>query len=201
MGPLYSPERIQDPIQVSFVPYWSLNLSKSSSPSLREEIAELLKKLAVERVRNLGRFRDSSPTRQFTDTYFGDSSPTKLEAVHRQIWRQFTDKILEDSKNHVCLFFEKTLKNTNEMIIASTFTVDSCEKWLSFEHFIRHSCTLYMIVTCIMLGIFSVCTDIEYWYKCTSFRRCVYMRGCMCVCVREREREREREIMVDTARL
>ena len=27
--------------------------------------------------------QDSSPTRQFTDTDFGDSSPTKLKTVHR----------------------------------------------------------------------------------------------------------------------
>ena len=39
----------------------------------------------------LKRFRDSSPTGQFTDTYFGDSSPTHFETVHRRIWRQFTD--------------------------------------------------------------------------------------------------------------
>ena len=32
------------------------------------------------------RFRDSSPTGQFTDTYFGDSSPTHLETVHRHIF-------------------------------------------------------------------------------------------------------------------
>ena len=28
--------------------------------------------------------RDSSPTRQFTDTHFEDSSPTELKTVHRQ---------------------------------------------------------------------------------------------------------------------
>ena len=28
--------------------------------------------------------RDSSPTGQFTDTHFEDSSPTKLKTVHRQ---------------------------------------------------------------------------------------------------------------------
>ena len=27
--------------------------------------------------------QDSSPTRQFTDTVFGDSSPTELKTVHR----------------------------------------------------------------------------------------------------------------------
>ena len=29
--------------------------------------------------------RDSSPTGQFTDTHFEDSSPTELKTVHRQI--------------------------------------------------------------------------------------------------------------------
>ena len=29
--------------------------------------------------------RDSSSTRQFTDTHFEDSSPTELKTVHRQI--------------------------------------------------------------------------------------------------------------------
>ena len=28
--------------------------------------------------------RDSSPTRQFADTHFEDSSPTELKTVHRQ---------------------------------------------------------------------------------------------------------------------
>ena len=28
--------------------------------------------------------RDSSPTGQFTDTHFEDSSPTELKTVHRQ---------------------------------------------------------------------------------------------------------------------
>ena len=32
----------------------------------------------------LDRNRDSSPTRQFTDTHFEDSSPTDLKTVHRQ---------------------------------------------------------------------------------------------------------------------
>ena len=31
------------------------------------------------------RNRDSSPTRQFADTHFEDSSPTELKTVHRQI--------------------------------------------------------------------------------------------------------------------
>ena len=30
------------------------------------------------------RNRDSSPTRQFTDTHFEDSSPTELKTVHQQ---------------------------------------------------------------------------------------------------------------------
>ena len=30
------------------------------------------------------RNRDSSPTGQFTDTHFEDSSPTELKTVHRQ---------------------------------------------------------------------------------------------------------------------
>ena len=30
------------------------------------------------------RNRDSSPTRQFADTHFEDSSPTELKTVHRQ---------------------------------------------------------------------------------------------------------------------
>ena len=38
------------------------------------------------------RNRDSSPTGQFTDTHFEDSSPTDLKTVHRQNWRQFIDK-------------------------------------------------------------------------------------------------------------
>ena len=38
------------------------------------------------------RNRDSSPTRQFADTHFEDSSPTELKTVHRQNWRQFIDK-------------------------------------------------------------------------------------------------------------
>ena len=37
------------------------------------------------------RNRDNSPTRQFTDTHFEDSSPTELKTVHRQNWRQFID--------------------------------------------------------------------------------------------------------------
>ena len=44
VGHLYRPKRVQGPIK----------LSQSSSPLLREEIAELLKKRAVERVRNSG---------------------------------------------------------------------------------------------------------------------------------------------------
>ena len=36
--------------------------------------------------------RDSSPTGQFTDTHFEDSSPTELKTVHRQNRRQFIDK-------------------------------------------------------------------------------------------------------------
>ena len=36
--------------------------------------------------------RESSPTRQFTDTHFEDSSPTELKTVHQQNWRQFIDK-------------------------------------------------------------------------------------------------------------
>ena len=35
--------------------------------------------------------QDSSPTRQFTDTVFEDSSPTKLKTVHRHFWREFAD--------------------------------------------------------------------------------------------------------------
>ena len=38
------------------------------------------------------RNRDSSPTGQFTDTHFEDSSPTELKTVHRQNSRQFIDK-------------------------------------------------------------------------------------------------------------
>ena len=38
-----------------------------------------------------GREQDSSPTRQFTDTDFEDSSPTDLKTVHRHFWRQFID--------------------------------------------------------------------------------------------------------------
>ena len=34
--------------------------------------------------RGSGRNRDSSPTGQFTDTHFEDSSPTELKTVHRQ---------------------------------------------------------------------------------------------------------------------
>ena len=37
------------------------------------------------------REQDSSPTRQFTDTVFEDSSPTDLKTVHRHFWRQFID--------------------------------------------------------------------------------------------------------------
>ena len=55
MCPFYRPKRVQDPYQsippLSVVP---IKLSQSSSPLLREEIAELLKKRAVEWVRNLG---------------------------------------------------------------------------------------------------------------------------------------------------
>ena len=52
--------------------------------------------------------------RQFTDK-IGDSSPTDLKTVHRQ-------NIIRQWKSCVFYFFEKTLKNTNEMIIASSFT-------------------------------------------------------------------------------
>ena len=38
--------------------------------------------------------QDSSPTRQFTDTIFEDSSPTDLKTVHRHFWRQFIDTFL-----------------------------------------------------------------------------------------------------------
>ena len=39
--------------------------------------------------------RDSSATRQFTDTHFEDNSPTELKTIHLQNWRQFTDRIEE----------------------------------------------------------------------------------------------------------
>ena len=67
-------------------------------------------------------FRDSSPTRQFTDTYFGDSSPTKLETVHRQIWTQFTDKNIRWQWESCCLFWEKKLKKTEEIIVVSFYS-------------------------------------------------------------------------------
>ena len=35
--------------------------------------------------------RDSSPTRQLTDTHFEDSSPTELKPVYRQNRRQLID--------------------------------------------------------------------------------------------------------------
>ena len=54
VGPLYLPKQVQDPIQVSSLPVVPINLSQSSSLLLREEIAKLLKKRAVERVRNPG---------------------------------------------------------------------------------------------------------------------------------------------------
>ena len=38
--------------------------------------------------------QDSSPTRQFTDTVFEDSSPTDLKTVHRHFWRHFIDTFL-----------------------------------------------------------------------------------------------------------
>ena len=60
-----------------------------------------------------------------------DSSPTRiLETVHRQNWRQFTDrfedssptKVLDDGENHMCLYSEKIYIR---MIVASSFTGDS----------------------------------------------------------------------------
>ena len=50
------------------------------------------------------RNRDSSPTGQFTDTHFEDSSPTELKTVHRQNWRQFIDKFYVVFKWNVTSF-------------------------------------------------------------------------------------------------
>ena len=57
---------------------------------------ELEPELHVELLREPGRVcpEHSSLTRQFIDTKFGDSSPTKLKTVHRHFWRQFADTII-----------------------------------------------------------------------------------------------------------
>ena len=53
MDPLYRLKRVQDPIQVSSYPIDCSEKSDSIFPPLfREEIAELLKKQAMERVQN-----------------------------------------------------------------------------------------------------------------------------------------------------
>ena len=55
MDPLYLSKQVQDPIQVTSSPIGcSNNLIQFSLQLLREEIAKLLKKRAVERVRNQG---------------------------------------------------------------------------------------------------------------------------------------------------
>ena len=48
--------------------------------------------------------RDSSPTGQFTDTHFEDSSPTELKTVHRQNWRQFINKFYIVFIRNVAIF-------------------------------------------------------------------------------------------------
>ena len=55
MGPLYRSRRFQDTIQVnSSLLSVPISLSQSSSPLLREEIADLLQKRAVERIQDPG---------------------------------------------------------------------------------------------------------------------------------------------------
>ena len=66
--------------------------------------------------------QDSSPTRQFTDTYFGDSSPTHLKTVHRHFWRRFTDTFGDSSPTH----FIRMLMSIDILFHTLTVKISEC---------------------------------------------------------------------------
>ena len=112
--------------------------------------------------------QDGSPTRQFTDTYFRDSSPTNWKTVHRHVWRQFTDTIVFGLMTSVWLNMPSDLW----IIIYNNCYVDGKYE---FQFFIN--ATSYMEVDFHWV-IFKVCA----WEKSNA--------EFVCLCIYERRRNR-----------